>query len=424
MQNTPLKKQSYREVLRNKEYTKLMLANIINRFGDSVDSIAFVWLVYTITNSAAWSAIIYGVNKIPTIILQPIAGAIVENRNKKSMMVTMDLIRGICVCIIAMLFAADALHPWALIATTLVMSSAEAFRLPASSSVVLKVLDKESLDFGVSMNASICSVVELAGLGLAGFIIAQFGIIVAIIIDAVTFFVSGIIISRINTQEQILEKRKVGFSSYFQMLKDGARYVKDQRLILNFIILAVVANAMFVPINSLQAPLTTEVLHTGEEMLSVLSIALSISMLLATTMYPYVAKIFKGKFVVFISGVSFGLYYIGLVGIGAFVQDFTMRYILVAVSTFVAGYLVTMLSSYISISFLKTVKPEYIARTAALMNAAGASAIPVVSLVISAGASVITTVNIFIIAGILLILLMTGLALTMRFNVPATDLTQ
>lgn len=101
MQNTPNKKQSYREVLRNKEYTKLMLANIINRFGDSVDSIAFVWLVYTITNSAAWSAIIYGVNKIPTIILQPIAGAIVENRNKKSMMVTMDLIRGICVCIIA-----------------------------------------------------------------------------------------------------------------------------------------------------------------------------------------------------------------------------------------------------------------------------------------------------------------------------------
>lgn len=156
-------------------------------------------------------------------------------------------------------------------------------------------------------------------------------------------------------------------------------------------------------------------------MLSVLSIALSISMLLATTMYPYVAKIFKGKFVVFISGVSFGLYYLGLVGIGSFVSDPSMRYILVTIVTVIAGYLVTMLSSYINVSFLKTVQPEYIARTAALMNAAGASAIPVVSFIISASASFSTTVDIFVVGGILLILLMTGLAFTMRFNEPLTN---
>jgi hypothetical protein len=57
----------YRDVLKQKEYMKLIFANIINRFGDSIDSIAFTWLVFSLTGSAAWSAIIFGINRVPTI---------------------------------------------------------------------------------------------------------------------------------------------------------------------------------------------------------------------------------------------------------------------------------------------------------------------------------------------------------------------
>ena len=35
------------QVLKNTNFRKLFLANVINRFGDSVDSIAFTWLTYT-----------------------------------------------------------------------------------------------------------------------------------------------------------------------------------------------------------------------------------------------------------------------------------------------------------------------------------------------------------------------------------------
>lgn len=36
----------FRSILKQKEYTKLMIANIINRFGDSIDAIALTWLIY------------------------------------------------------------------------------------------------------------------------------------------------------------------------------------------------------------------------------------------------------------------------------------------------------------------------------------------------------------------------------------------
>ena len=41
-----------------------MGANAINRFGDSIDAIAFSWLAYQITGSAVWLAMIYAFNAI------------------------------------------------------------------------------------------------------------------------------------------------------------------------------------------------------------------------------------------------------------------------------------------------------------------------------------------------------------------------
>ena len=61
----------YGNILKEHEYKKLLFSNLINRFGDSVESIAFVWIAYQITHSAAWSAIIFALNMLPNVIVQP-----------------------------------------------------------------------------------------------------------------------------------------------------------------------------------------------------------------------------------------------------------------------------------------------------------------------------------------------------------------
>ena len=71
-------KKMYGEIIKEREYRKLIFATVINRFGDSVDAIAFTWLVYQITHSAAWSAIVFALNTLPNVVVQPFAGAIVE----------------------------------------------------------------------------------------------------------------------------------------------------------------------------------------------------------------------------------------------------------------------------------------------------------------------------------------------------------
>ena len=85
------------ELYHNHNYVYLLTSNIINRCGDSLDTILFTWLVYLLTNSAGWSAIIFGINQATSVIIQPFIGPLVENMNKKKVLVLSDIARVLCI---------------------------------------------------------------------------------------------------------------------------------------------------------------------------------------------------------------------------------------------------------------------------------------------------------------------------------------
>ena len=394
-------KVGYRDILRQKEYMKLVIADFINRFGDSVDSIAFVWLVYQVTNSAAWSAIIFGVNRIPTVFLQPFAGALIERLKKKRIMVVTDIIRGLCVGFIAIAYAMGFLNRWYILLATLIISSAEAFRGPASSAIIPKLLNQKYYEFGLSLNRSANSIVELIGLGTAGIIVAKLSITAAIFIDMGTFFVSAIILSLLRVKEESLSKSGINAKEYIKTLKEGFAYLKKDAFMKYFVTLALFLNAILVPFNSLLAPLISEVLKLGELMLSVVSTTLTVGMIVGAAIYPYIGKRFNKRTIVMLCGNSIGLYYFSFIIAGRFIAFDLVKYILIGIISATVGAAISVLSGMTSVEFMKNVREEYLARSSSLSNAICTAAMPVTSFVISAVAGFTSTAVIFIISGIL-----------------------
>lgn len=395
----------YRDIFKQKQYMKTIIADIINRFGDSIDSVAFVWLVYQVTQSAAWSAIIFGVNRIPSVFLQPFAGAAVEGRRKKWIMVLTDVIRGLCVGFIATSMILGFVNQWILLAATLVISCAEAFRGPAGAALLPRLLDKKYYEYGLSLSRSTSSIVELAGLGIAGAIIAATSVSTAIYIDMATFFISAIILFTLRVNEGTLEKAKINTKEYLVTLKGGFSYLKNNEFLRYFVVLAVFLNAVLVPFNSLQAPLAREVLHTNEYMLSVLGISISVGMLCGAALYPVISKRLSKWLITCIGGYSIALFYFSFVLIGSFVHVEALTYVLVAAVAFVVGIAISLLTSFCNIEFMKSVKEEYLARTAAIFGAGCVAAMPVVSFLVSAVVGFTSTPLLFIIAGTLDVLI-------------------
>ena len=73
----------YRTLLKNRNYTKLLSANMINRLGDGIDSIAFTWLTYALTKNASLSAIVFAANVLPTVFI-PATGRSICGQDAKT----------------------------------------------------------------------------------------------------------------------------------------------------------------------------------------------------------------------------------------------------------------------------------------------------------------------------------------------------
>lgn len=395
------KKIGYRDVLHQTEYLKLIIASLVNRFGDSIDAIASTWIVYELTGSAAWSAILFGANKIPSVLITPLAGAWVEGRKKKNIMIVTDLIRAVCVAFVATGFLMGFLQAWMLLLTTLIISTAEAFRGPANTALTPRVLKKEYYEHGMSLNSTLSSIVELIGMAVAAGIIALIGTAGAIYIDMVTFILSALIIVFVKAGETDLIKQKFNGSEYRNNLKEGFRYVGTNPVIRFFILIAVFLNIMLVPFNSLQAPLASEILRGGAEILSIMGVMLTLGMLLGSFTYPAIQKKCSEKLLIVLGTLGMAAFYLGLTLCQPLYDSKWIMYILVAALSALFGYLVALANTCMSVALVKQVDESYLARVGGITTAMASAATPIASFVVGAAVAYVSTEAFFILVGVI-----------------------
>lgn len=398
-------KVGYRDILRQREYLKIILAGLINRFGDSIDAIAFTWLVYAITGNAAWSALVFAANQLPSVLVQPFAGALVEGMDKKRLMVLTDVVRGVTTSGLAVLYLTGHVNPWILLAFTLINSTVEAFRLPAALAVTPLVLEEKYYAYGTSFSSTMNTVVQLIGMGLAGVIIGAFGIGSAIVIDGVSFFGSALILRFLRLRERSLRRGNLRVREYAASLKGGFCYLRQQPAIRNFCLLSVMVNAFITPLNSLQSPLIQEVMGQGSTLLSAFALAMTAGMGIGSFVYPSVSKTISVRAQFSVMGIVMGAGMCAYTLGGGIRSNVAAVYILTIVVSFAIGASCSILVSALSVQFMRTVSQEYLARVGAIFNAGASAATPAASLAVSALAAFCSVSQIFLFSGAICVII-------------------
>lgn len=404
---------SYRPLLTQREYLKLIAANIVNRFGDSIDAIAFSWLMYEITQSAALMALILGLNYLPTILLQPFTGALVEHISKKKVMIIFDIGRGLVVALGVLFYVQNLLTPALLIAFTLVISTMESFRSPAGAAIVPKLITPELYKVGVALNQSASRVTELIGLAAAGGVVALLGCEGALLIDAATFFISALIIAFIRLTEN-LDRSKVNVSSTLESFKDGFSLVRGSRVLLVLLLIGALMNFTFVPLNSFAVPFVVDVLHGGAEMFSVIEILMVASMAVGSAVAPKITRI-SGR-AQLIGGGLFEGASLCLFSLGAYVPGAVLQYGIVFFSCLLLGFFAGVINVVFSAAFLKLVPPDYMARLSGLSNAILVASMPVGSFLCSALAAVLPVPVAILASGLLCFVLYSAILRVKSLN--------
>lgn len=375
------KTSGYRELKTQTEYLKMIAANLVNRFGDSIDSIAYSLLMYSVTGSAALMALVVAINFVPTIILQPIAGVLVDRMNKKKVMVLTDIGRGLVVAATALVYAFGEMTTPIILISVILNSSLEALRVPAGSAIVPALLDEDKYEIGAAANQTLSQLCVVIGLALAAPVVEVLGMTVALLIGAGTFIISAFLISLIRAEGATTPavSGKADIKGVATGLVDGAKYLRSSPVLWTLIVMGMCLNFSFVPLNSIYTPYVTDWIGGAATILSASQLAMVFGSALGSAMYPKFKNL-SNKTALLITGGLTAISYVAM----AFVPSaggLLLRGGLAVGIMFLIGVASGMLSVLFGVMFMKTVAPEFMGRISGAMNSLLCIAMPVGSLI-------------------------------------------
>ena len=411
------KKLGYGSIIKEKNYLFYLLGQLISRFGDSIDTIAYGWMVYEVTGKTSLMALLFGINAIPTILFQPIAGVIISYKKKKNVLFICNFGRAVVVTITALMFLSGTLRTYHLFIFTFINSTFEAFQSPASVSTLPLILDKELFSYGMSLSSTLSRVVELVGLAIASGIIGLIGISGGMIINALSFYLCGVFMLLVKYRNEKLQKQPLELKGYFHDLKDGFNYMTKTKVILSICLFGAFFGVLLLPFNTLNIAFIGDELKLGPNAVGVANFTLTIGMILGSLIFPKLKEKFKGINVFVSCGILFGICYFSfpLLKISA---NISITYILLALLCILFGLTAGVLMTLINVAFMESIKEEFLGRVAGVFNALVMAATPIGSLLVAGLCIFLNTSTLFLIFGIGTIILF----ILQRFNKGLSDI--
>ncbi|PFL63279.1 MFS transporter [Bacillus cereus] len=224
---------------RNKELRNICLysiAKIVSIFGSSMYSFALGLYVLQITGSALNFAITLILGTIPMIVMNPFAGVIADKVDKKNLVVCMDLLSGFLLIAVYILSSYYGLNLFTIYTTTFLMTVFTTFFGIGLEAAKPNIVSKERLMSINSISKIIDSVSLILGPMLGGIIFSVFNIKTFIIINGISFILSGIALLFIHFklfEYNINEENSKRGVNFIIDIKEGFSYLLEKESLKN-----------------------------------------------------------------------------------------------------------------------------------------------------------------------------------------------
>lgn len=177
--------------LRYRSFALLWLGRTISALGDGIFLVAVAWWVLETTASASANSLILICETLPLLLLLLVGGAVVDRMPRRWLLLLSDVVRGLVVCIVALLAWQHMLAVWHLAVLSVIFGAVRAFFFPAYTSILPQVTPKESLPSANSLASLSRQASGIIGPALGGILVALGGAPLAFGLDGMSFFLSA-----------------------------------------------------------------------------------------------------------------------------------------------------------------------------------------------------------------------------------------
>lgn len=255
--------------LRHRNYRLFFAGQGVSLIGTWLTRVAMSWLVYRLTHSALLLGTVGFASQIPTFLLAPVAGVLVDRWSRHRVLVATQVLAMIQSALLAFFALRGTITVTQLLLLGAFQGLINAFDTPARQSFVIEmVATRDDLPNAIALNSSMVNVARLVGPSVAGVLIGWTGEGWCFALDAVSYL--AVIASLLAMRIQPQPPRGKGAALLVEM-RDGLRYVARAPTIGPLLLLLAVVSLTGIPYMVLMPIFAGDVFHGGPHTLGVLT---------------------------------------------------------------------------------------------------------------------------------------------------------
>jgi MFS family permease len=261
--NISLKIRTMFRSLQYRNYRLFFTGQSISLIGTWMQRIALPWLVYHMTGSAFLLGLVGFAGQIPTFLLSPVAGVIIDRFSRYKVLLITQILSLVQASVLAVLALTGVIQIWHIILLSVIFGCINAFDTPSRHSFVIEMVEKkEVLGNAIALNSLMFNGARLIGPSIAGVMLATTGEGVCFLINAISyiFVIGSLLMMHIPKKEFPRKETKI-----LKELKEGFNYTFGFQPIKHLILLLAVVNLMGASYQVLMPVFAKEVLHGGSD---------------------------------------------------------------------------------------------------------------------------------------------------------------
>jgi MFS family permease len=257
--------------LGHRNYRLFFVGQSVSLVGTWLTRVATSWLVYRLSGSALLLGVVGFCGQIPTFVLAPFAGVLVDRWNRHRLLVVTQVLSMLQSFALAVLAMTGTIAVWHVGVLMMVQGLINAFDVPGRQAFVVEMVDdRADLPNAIALNSSMFNAARLLGPSVAGGLIAWVGEGGCFLMDGFSYVavIASLLAMRLTLRERT---RKNG--ALLEEMKEGFEYAFHFPPIRTMLMLLAVVSLMGMPYTVLMPVMASGVLKGGPSTLGFLMAA-------------------------------------------------------------------------------------------------------------------------------------------------------
>jgi len=278
--------------LSHSNFRLYFIGQLVSVSGTWMQTVAQGWLVFQLTRSELWLGIVACAAGLPSLLVSPFAGVLVERMPRRSILIVTQTVQMLLAFALAFLTFSHLVQVWHVVLLAFILGITNAFDAPARQTFVKDMVGPEDLASGISLNSLMFNTARVFGPTAAGIALATVGAAWCFFLNGASFL--AVIVSLILMTIPSVKRRVVNVSPLQQLL-DGLRFARRHDTIKPLLLLSAVISIFAVNVVTLLPAFAATVLNSPVEGYSVLSTAQGIGAVSAGLIVFFVSRFGRGR---------------------------------------------------------------------------------------------------------------------------------